>query len=181
VPPGPATQRVEQLRSSRWFTRGWTLQKLIAPAQVFFVDRDWKVVETKNSFYKDVHAQTRREPLSSSIPSITGIPRDVLGGTSKIYLGHYGVAQRMGRAANRPVSGQKTKPTVCWESSPSTSHFFVEKAVSPSNVSKKNSYFAEKAVPFLYGGHHGHISTRASFEEALSRSLDLLLLRDQAT
>jgi hypothetical protein len=27
-------------RSSEWFSRGWTLQELLAPSKVFFIDRD---------------------------------------------------------------------------------------------------------------------------------------------
>ncbi len=30
------------LRRARWFTRGWTLQELLAPAELEFYDRDWR-------------------------------------------------------------------------------------------------------------------------------------------
>ncbi|KAJ9150277.1 hypothetical protein NKR23_g3695 [Pleurostoma richardsiae] len=33
----------------RWFTRGWTLQELIAPRQVLFCDNSWKCVGTSQS------------------------------------------------------------------------------------------------------------------------------------
>lgn len=36
-----------QLEESRWFTRGWTLQELLAPEEVVFYDYDWKRLETK--------------------------------------------------------------------------------------------------------------------------------------
>lgn len=39
-----ANTRAEQykvIRSSRWFTRGWTLQELIAPAKRLFLSKDW--------------------------------------------------------------------------------------------------------------------------------------------
>lgn len=29
-------------RNSEWFHRGWTLQELIAPSNVLFIDKDWK-------------------------------------------------------------------------------------------------------------------------------------------
>jgi hypothetical protein len=32
---------------SEWFTRGWTLQELIAPCHVVFYDKDWKEITTK--------------------------------------------------------------------------------------------------------------------------------------
>jgi hypothetical protein len=36
-------------RQSRWFTRGWTLQELIAPTSVEFFSRDWKKLGNKAS------------------------------------------------------------------------------------------------------------------------------------
>ena len=39
----------KKLRESRWFTRGWTLQELLAPEFVTFYDRDWIDVGTKHS------------------------------------------------------------------------------------------------------------------------------------
>jgi len=35
------------LRNCRWFTRGWTLQELIAPRHVVFYDRDWQMRGSK--------------------------------------------------------------------------------------------------------------------------------------
>ena len=39
----------KKLRESRWFTRGWTLQELLAPKFLTFYDRDWIDVGTKYS------------------------------------------------------------------------------------------------------------------------------------
>ena len=44
-PDSPRTK----LRESRWFTRGWTLQELLAPEVITFYDRDWIDVGTKRS------------------------------------------------------------------------------------------------------------------------------------
>ncbi|KAF4927088.1 Vegetative incompatibility protein HET-E-1 [Colletotrichum viniferum] len=33
--------------NSRWFTRGWTLQELIAPPELMFFDMNWKYIGTK--------------------------------------------------------------------------------------------------------------------------------------
>jgi hypothetical protein len=52
---------------SRWFTRGWTLQELIAPAVVVFYDGKWRELGTKLS-------------LQSVIANITGIDITVLEG-----------------------------------------------------------------------------------------------------
>ncbi|KAK0627626.1 heterokaryon incompatibility protein-domain-containing protein [Immersiella caudata] len=52
----------ENFMKSRWFTRGWTLQELIAPANLVFYDRDWfpigdrrflaNAVSSKTSIYR---------------------------------------------------------------------------------------------------------------------------------
>ncbi|CAF9929207.1 MAG: hypothetical protein ALECFALPRED_004272 [Alectoria fallacina] len=47
-------------RQSRWFTRGWTLQELIAPKQLKFYDQNWREFGTKLS-------------LADQISRITGI------------------------------------------------------------------------------------------------------------
>ena len=52
---------------SRWFTRGWTLQELIAPTSVDFYSAQWTCIGTKES-------------LSDKIASITGIPDTILRG-----------------------------------------------------------------------------------------------------
>lgn len=45
VSPGPSLQ--EQFAKSRWFTRGWTLQELIAPREVVFLTKEWTSFGTK--------------------------------------------------------------------------------------------------------------------------------------
>jgi hypothetical protein len=54
-------------RSSRWFTRGWTLQELLAPNIVEFFSQDWEKLGDKIS-------------LKSLIKKITGIPCEALDG-----------------------------------------------------------------------------------------------------
>jgi Heterokaryon incompatibility protein (HET) len=53
-------QRNSDFRKSRWFTRGWTLQELLAPIRVTFYDLEWVEMGTKMS-------------LGKLISSITGI------------------------------------------------------------------------------------------------------------
>ena len=42
-------KRESAFRNSRWFTRGWTLQELLAPSMVEFYGQDWHEIDTKNS------------------------------------------------------------------------------------------------------------------------------------
>ncbi|PPQ96432.1 hypothetical protein CVT26_005064 [Gymnopilus dilepis] len=76
------------LGESRWFTRGWTLQELIAPRYAILYDRDWVEVGTKDSM---------RDELSA----ITGIPREVLADVDRDSLGSFCIAQRMSWASTR--------------------------------------------------------------------------------
>jgi hypothetical protein len=64
----------------RWFTRGWTLQELLAPQNVVFYDRHWVDCGTKLS-------------LTGTISSLTRIDAVLLSGDTSI--NHYSVAQRL--------------------------------------------------------------------------------------
>ncbi|EIW54530.1 uncharacterized protein TRAVEDRAFT_74555 [Trametes versicolor FP-101664 SS1] len=43
---------------SAYFTRGWTLQELLAPRLLFFVSHDWTVIGTKHSWAPAIHRAT---------------------------------------------------------------------------------------------------------------------------
>ncbi|MCJ1457722.1 hypothetical protein MMC28_008091 [Mycoblastus sanguinarius] len=47
---------------SEWFTRGWTLQELLAPKNITFFDRDWVNIGTKSSRSPDIEKATRIAP-----------------------------------------------------------------------------------------------------------------------
>lgn len=75
------------LSDSVWFTRGWTLQELIAPPEVIFMDRDWCVIGTK------------RGDLINEISRATGVDTQVLANSSTMF--QMSIAKRMSWAANR--------------------------------------------------------------------------------
>ncbi|KAF1973129.1 HET-domain-containing protein, partial [Bimuria novae-zelandiae CBS 107.79] len=81
---GFALKEVEELTAGlaicRWFTRGWTLQELIAPREVKFYDRHWAYFGT-------------RMVLSTFLSRITTIPEEVLVGNKTV--DPYCVAQKM--------------------------------------------------------------------------------------
>ncbi|PWY93711.1 hypothetical protein BO94DRAFT_422855, partial [Aspergillus sclerotioniger CBS 115572] len=74
---------------SRWFSRGWTLQELIAPKEVHFYNTNWIMIRTKYS------AGT----LEQLLENITGIPGQCLAQHRSPYS--YSVAQRMCWASMR--------------------------------------------------------------------------------
>ncbi|KAF2015679.1 hypothetical protein BU24DRAFT_441264 [Aaosphaeria arxii CBS 175.79] len=75
-------------RCSRWFTRGWTLQELLAPPIVEFFSREGKLLGSKIS-------------LKHEIYDITGIPLRALGGQS---LANFSVEERMRWVALRTTT-----------------------------------------------------------------------------
>jgi len=76
-------------RSCRWFTRGWTLQELLAPADVRFFDAGWNYIGTKIT-------------NTSAIEKITGIRARFLRDSKD--LSTASVAQRMAWAAGRKTT-----------------------------------------------------------------------------
>ena len=46
------------LRESRWFTRGWTLQELLAPRALIFLDHNWLNVGYRENWTKEIEAAT---------------------------------------------------------------------------------------------------------------------------
>ena len=72
-------------RDSRWFTRGWTLQELIAPVTVEFFSQERKLLGDKNSLEKLIH-------------EITQIPIQALRGNP---FSDFSIAERKGWAAQR--------------------------------------------------------------------------------
>lgn len=79
---------------SAWFTRGWTLQELIAPEKVHFYDANWSFIGSRNS-------------LCSEIVRLTNIDAKVLRARQKPLeqiLSACTVAQRMSWAAHRKTT-----------------------------------------------------------------------------
>jgi hypothetical protein len=48
-----------ELISSKWFTRGWTLQELIAPTQLTFFSHPWKCIGPRGKFKAQIQSSTR--------------------------------------------------------------------------------------------------------------------------
>src|SRR2546421_7751149 len=85
VPPNAVD---DEFTKSRWFTRGWTLQELIAPSTVIFLDQKWQKMGTKSS----------RQRI---ISDITGIPTNILLGRD---LERASVAQKLSWASKRETT-----------------------------------------------------------------------------
>lgn len=80
-------------RRSRWFTRGWTLQELLAPASVEFFSKEGKRLGSRISLEQEIY-------------EITGIPVDALRG---LKLDEFSVEERMSWAARRTTTKKEDK------------------------------------------------------------------------
>lgn len=50
------------LRNANWFKRGWTLQELLAPRYLVFMDKYWHRIGARESWALDIYVVTRIEP-----------------------------------------------------------------------------------------------------------------------
>ncbi|THU96269.1 HET-domain-containing protein [Dendrothele bispora CBS 962.96] len=84
-----------KFRSSKWFTRGWTLQELIAPSKVIFFSDMWTPIGTKSE-------------LRNVISEVTRIPTTLLRvhypKAQPFKLSNYSIAQKMSWAAKRETT-----------------------------------------------------------------------------
>jgi hypothetical protein len=91
LPPGGSPE--VELQKCRWFTRGWTLQELIAPKNsmaVKFYDMTWEYRGSRLDF-------------TNALSSHTGIPAQLLLRGSS-WLSDFSIAERMSWAASRKTT-----------------------------------------------------------------------------
>ncbi|KAM5354569.1 hypothetical protein ACJ41O_001216 [Fusarium nematophilum] len=64
---------LREVTLSRWFTRGWTLQELIAPKAVHFYNQNWLHLGSKDKATKIIQAATGIPPSALLSSNLTGI------------------------------------------------------------------------------------------------------------
>ncbi|CAN9412095.1 unnamed protein product [Alternaria alternata] len=89
----PDVTWVSAFKASRWFTRGWTLQELLAPRNVLFFSRDGELLGDKFSLEQHIHDVTR-----IPIPALRGTP-----------LHSFSVEDRMSWAATRMTKKEEDR------------------------------------------------------------------------
>ncbi|OBT70618.1 hypothetical protein VF21_10350, partial [Pseudogymnoascus sp. 05NY08] len=88
---GDGPEAKSQFRNSRWFTRGWTLQELLASKKVIFYSREWVEMGSKEDF-------------ATTISEITGIDPEALG---PLDITRFSVAERMSWTSSRVTTRQE--------------------------------------------------------------------------
>lgn len=92
VAPGASR---DDFRRSKWFTRGWTLQELIAPPNVVFFDNNW-----------EEYGSLRFDEILDDVCKTTGIDGSILRrqGQARTKLASTSIAKRMSWASNRETT-----------------------------------------------------------------------------
>lgn len=79
--PNTKPKGISRRTQYRWFTRGWTLQELLAAQDMRFFDQEWNLIGTKSDF-------------TTQISAISGINKDVLADSQTIFLLVYRIYSR---------------------------------------------------------------------------------------
>ncbi|KAJ2992563.1 hypothetical protein NUW58_g2120 [Xylaria curta] len=93
----PGSINLEQLRRCRWFTRGWTLQELLAPYNITFFDSDWRRIGQK--------ADPEFRALLSRVVNIRPKYLDILKSHHAIFKAS--VSERMSWVAHRQTTREE--------------------------------------------------------------------------
>jgi hypothetical protein len=88
VPSAGTEFPLSSMANSRWFSRGWTLQELVAPQIIEFYASDWKFLGTK-------------EDSCDRLSSITGIHAEALRNQP---VESFSIAQKMSWASRRTTT-----------------------------------------------------------------------------
>ncbi|KAI1773944.1 heterokaryon incompatibility protein-domain-containing protein [Hypoxylon cercidicola] len=100
-------------RRSRWFKRGWTLQELLAPAELRFFGSSWDELRTQvvkhpvTSLSSQAQSEKDNHDLSNIVREVTGIRSDILAHRTSVFSAN--VAERISWAAGRSTSRREDR------------------------------------------------------------------------
>lgn len=93
------------LADSRWFTRGWTLQELLAPTHLKFYNFEWSLlgqVVKEGAAISQLIPPVEGDSLSDQLAKITGIPESYISGWVSLNVAC--IAQKMSWASARQTT-----------------------------------------------------------------------------
>lgn len=95
---GADTRRqLKAMEKSRWFTRGWTLQELVAPMSISFFTGDWACIGELSGFDPE-------PTMANVVTKASGIPVERLWTWAKRRLSSFPVGQRMSWVSKRQTT-----------------------------------------------------------------------------
>ena len=105
--------KYDSLVESTWFTRGWTLQELIAPTYIQFLGQDWRVIGIKASNWlsqtllidQRFFSPSKNDAFLSKVAEISGVEETVLRYPHTVQL--CPAARKMAWAANRETKREE--------------------------------------------------------------------------
>jgi hypothetical protein len=102
VPSGE--EAVRNIPRSRWFSRGWTLQELLAPSNLVFFVKYWTAIGFLAKHYTRLwsNARTPGIDLADEVSKITAIPKEFLIGQAVLTMAS--IAKRMFWASRRETT-----------------------------------------------------------------------------
>jgi len=93
---------------SRWFTRGWTLQELLAPKAITFYNTSWHELGNliRGDYYYSPSGRSawrsNHQQMKRLVSEITGIPRPYVGGYRPLNIAS--IAMKMSWASTRQTT-----------------------------------------------------------------------------
>lgn len=159
-------------RRSRWFTRGWTLQELLAPASVEFFSREKQLLGNKKS-------------LEGLVQEATQIPVRALQGAR---LSSFSVQERMGWATGRNTKRTEDRaycllgifdifmPLMYGEGDNAFKR--LEEEINKRSDEKHNVDVQTFSAQQSFGLGHGHSRTSSSRRKGVSHILKMLKTSD---
>jgi hypothetical protein len=114
-----------QFTKSRWFTRGWTLQGLLAPKQILFLENNWNPIGD-------------RTQLTSLMSAATNIDIETIK-CPLAYLWDKSVACKMSWASQRETTRKEDMAYYVLGIFSETCPSFMAKEMEPSSDCKKRS------------------------------------------
>ncbi|KAF9475718.1 hypothetical protein BDN70DRAFT_923793 [Pholiota conissans] len=95
------TESIEHMREDPWFTRGWTLQEMLAPRSIEFYGTNWKILAP------DASVDERKQLLYAEIEAATSITRYDLLSFNTQSGRTISISKKMKWAANRQVTREE--------------------------------------------------------------------------
>lgn len=136
------------LSRSRWFTRGWTLQELIAPVNLVFHSKAWSEVGSRSS-------------LLDIVSRITGVDEDVLD--SGMHRGMRNMSHKLLRERKETAISRKSVATrMSW--------FANRETTRPEDIAYSLLGIFGVHMPLLYG--EGGVNAFYRLQEAIIRNSD---------